>query len=171
MAKGEVVSNKQVIFRDYITGFPKEKDLILSTGTIHLKVPEVSNAVVVKNLYLSCDPYMRFCMQGEANISDSPSYIPGSVINWFGVAKVLDFGHPNFKEGDFIWGKTRWEEYGLITTPETIFKIEHTDVPLSYYTGLLGATGSHASRKFYPCGHVVVANDNATDFFVHMLLE
>lgn len=58
-------------------------------------------------------------------------------ITGFGVARVLDSRHPNFKEGDLVWGTTAWEEYSLITTPETLIKIEHTDVPLSYYTGIL----------------------------------
>ncbi|KAK1575340.1 hypothetical protein Q3G72_004604 [Acer saccharum] len=31
-----------------------------------------------------------------------------------------------------------WEEYSIITTPERLFKIHYTDVPLSYYTGILG---------------------------------
>lgn len=56
----------------------------------------------------------------------------------YGVAKVLDSGHPNFSKGDLVWGMTGWEEYTLITSLESLFKIEHTDVPLSYYTGLLG---------------------------------
>ena len=59
-------------------------------------------------------------------------------ITGLGVAKVLDSKHPNFKEGDLVWGTTSWEEYSLITNPETLIKIEHTDVPLSYYTGILG---------------------------------
>lgn len=59
-------------------------------------------------------------------------------ITGFGVGEVLDSGHPDFKVGDFVWGMTGWEEYSLITTPESLFKIKYTDVPLSYYTGLLG---------------------------------
>ena len=63
MASGgddEQVRNKQVIFKDYVSGFPKESDMYVSTnGTIRLKVPEGSNGIVVKNLYLSCDPYTR----------------------------------------------------------------------------------------------------------------
>lgn len=55
----EEVRNKQVLARDYIDGNPKEADMYLSTGTLRLKVPEGSNAVLVKNLYLSCEPYMR----------------------------------------------------------------------------------------------------------------
>lgn len=59
-------------------------------------------------------------------------------ISGFGVCKVIDSGNPDFKKGDLVWGITGWEEYSLITAPESLFKIEHTDVPLSYYTGLLG---------------------------------
>lgn len=58
-------------------------------------------------------------------------------INGFGVAKVLDSGHPNFSEGDLVWGITSWEEYSLIQNPDKLYKIHHTDVPLSYYTGIL----------------------------------
>ena len=60
------------------------------------------------------------------------------VLNGFGVAKVLDSGHPNFSKGDLIWGFTGWEEYTLMTSTETLFKIPTTDVPLSYYIGILG---------------------------------
>ena len=69
------VSNKQVIFKDYVSGFPKESDMYLKTnGTIKLKVPEGSNGLLVKNLYLSCDPYMRNRMKKSTD-----SLVPGSV--------------------------------------------------------------------------------------------
>ncbi|GKE73620.1 NADP(+)-dependent 2-alkenal reductase-like protein [Tanacetum coccineum] len=54
-----------------------------------------------------------------------------------GVAKVVDSGHANFKKGDFVWGVMRWKEYSIISAPESLFKIQHTDVPLSYYMGIL----------------------------------
>ena len=56
----EQVSNKQVLAARHITGIPKQSDMYLRSSTIGLQLPpEVSNAVLVKNLYLSCDPYMR----------------------------------------------------------------------------------------------------------------
>ncbi|KAB1227772.1 NADP-dependent alkenal double bond reductase P1 [Morella rubra] len=58
-------------------------------------------------------------------------------LSGYGVAKVLESGHPNFKEGALVWGITRWEEYSLLTETDALFKIQHTDVPLSYYTGIL----------------------------------
>ncbi|KAK7833219.1 2-alkenal reductase (nadp(+)-dependent) [Quercus suber] len=136
---GDEVSNKQVIFRDYVIGSPKESDMYLTTGTIKLKVPENSNAVLVKNLYLSCDPVMHFFMRKTTVLG-------------YGVAKVLDSGHPEFKAGDLVWGITGWEEYTLITKTETLIKIQHTDVPLSYYTGILGMAGMTAYAGFYEVG-------------------
>ena len=59
-------------------------------------------------------------------------------ISSHGVGKVLDSGHPDFKVGDYVWGMTGWEEYSLITSTEHLIKINHTDVPLSYYIGILG---------------------------------
>ena len=54
------------------------------------------------------------------------------------MAKVLESGHPDYKKGDLVWGFTKWEEYSLVPSTLILFKIEHTDVPLSYYTGILG---------------------------------
>ena len=54
-----------------------------------------------------------------------------------GVARVLDSKHPNYKEGDFVCGPAVWKEYNLVEETN-LTKIHHTDVPLSYYTGILG---------------------------------
>ncbi|XP_057468905.1 2-alkenal reductase (NADP(+)-dependent)-like [Actinidia eriantha] len=147
MGEVEEVRNKQVVLRDYIHGFPKESDMYITESSICLKVPQGSNGVVVKNLYLSCDPYMQLLM--KITQGHGAPFTPGSVITGYGVAKVVDSGHPNLKTGDFVWGTTGWEEYSLIKTPESLFKIENTDVPLSYYTGILGMPGLTAYAGFY----------------------
>ncbi|CAK9171514.1 unnamed protein product [Ilex paraguariensis] len=95
--EGEEVSNKQIILKDYVIGFPKESDMILKTSTIKLKVSEGSNAVLLKNLYLSCDPYMRSRMR-KMEGSYVESFYPGWPITGYGVAKVVDSGLPNFKK-------------------------------------------------------------------------
>ncbi|GAY63349.1 hypothetical protein CUMW_224820 [Citrus unshiu] len=69
-------------------------------------------------------------------------------ISGYGVAKVLDSENPEFNKGDLVWGMTGWEEYSLITAPH-LFKIQHTDVPLSCYTGILGMPGMTAYVGFY----------------------
>jgi len=78
---GNEVQNKQVIFKDYVNGNLQEADLYISTtSTIKLQVPQGSNAVLVKNLYLSCDPVMQFLMRkDEFLMSGYYYYIPGYV--------------------------------------------------------------------------------------------
>lgn len=77
-ANSEVVSNKQVILKNYVEGFPKETDMLVKASSISLKVEEGSNAILVKNLYLSCDPYMRARMSFNQDPYFS-SFTPGSV--------------------------------------------------------------------------------------------
>lgn len=79
------ISNKQILLKDYIEGFPKESDMILGNSVVELKVPEGCNdAVLVKNLYLSCDPYMRMYMSKL-----HPVFTPGSVTFLFSLLFLL----------------------------------------------------------------------------------
>eukprot|EP01018_Ginkgo_biloba_P014783 Gb_23483 [translate_table: standard] len=142
------VPNKQIIFKDFITGVPKESDMVLKSSTLPLQLKEGTEDVLVKNLYLSCDPYMRGRMR-EYYESYIPPFTPGSVIQGFGVAKVIISNHPEFKEGDFVSGITGWEEYSIKPKGSNLTKIKYTDVPLSYYVGLLGMPGFTAYAGFY----------------------
>jgi NADPH-dependent curcumin reductase CurA len=78
MADAEV-SNKRVILKQFVTGFPTEDDMELVTATVRLTVPPGSAAVIVKNLYLSCDPYMRSRMTRHKEPSYVPDFVPGEV--------------------------------------------------------------------------------------------
>ncbi|GAB4825775.1 hypothetical protein Ancab_008651 [Ancistrocladus abbreviatus] len=69
----------------------------------------------------------------------------------YGVAKVVESGYPKLKNGDLVWEETGWEEYSLITSPERLFKIQHTDIPLSYYTGILGLSGLGQGGEIEQC--------------------
>lgn len=169
------VGNKQIILKNYTDQIPKETDLELRHGNkIKLKVPKGSGAFLVKNLYLSCDPYMRGRMR-DFHDSYLPPFTPGSVCNFplspfyhsfisvflplfdnlgmlmlkviegFGVSRVVDSDNPNFKPGDLIAGVTGWEEYSLIYRTQQLRKIQHQDdIPLSFHVGLLGM------QFFYP---------------------
>ncbi|KAF6162318.1 hypothetical protein GIB67_008447 [Kingdonia uniflora] len=151
MANQEVV-NRKIVLRDYVVGFPQKSDLVLvSNEKIKLEVPEGSeNGVLVKNLYLSCDSFMRDRMSKDC--SYIPPFIPGEPITGYGVAKVVDSRHPEFKAGNLVWGLTGWEDYSLIMQREPLIKIEHTDVPLSYYTRILGMPGMTAYFGFMEIG-------------------
>jgi len=73
------VRNKQVILKDYVSGFPKESGMDIVDSTITLKIPQGSNDVVMlKNLYLSCDPYMRIRMTKDTT-AELGALTPGFV--------------------------------------------------------------------------------------------
>ncbi|KAK9087851.1 hypothetical protein Syun_030245 [Stephania yunnanensis] len=142
--------NKQIIFKGYIDGTPKETDMELKLGEIEVKAPKGSKSVLVKNLYLSCDPYMRGRMRENYGSYIHP-FVPGSVIEGFGVCKVVESDDPFYKIGDLVVGLTGWEEYSFVRKNEQLRKIEHghDDVPLSYHVGLLGMPGFTAYAGFY----------------------
>ncbi|EYU17595.1 hypothetical protein MIMGU_mgv1a018548mg [Erythranthe guttata] len=73
----------------------------------------------------------------------------GGTITGYGVAKIVDSSNPDFKKGDLIWGLTGWEKYSLIRSTHGLFKIQNADLPLSYYTGILGMPGHTAYIGFY----------------------
>ncbi|KAL5134267.1 2-alkenal reductase (NADP(+)-dependent) [Glycine soja] len=146
------VKNNQVVLRNYVTGFPKESDMNIVESVITLKLPQGSNDVLLKNLYLSCDPYMRALMSNMEDLEGFQTYTPGSPLKGYGVSQVLESGRPDYKKGDLVWGITKWEEYSLVPSSLIHFKIEHTDVPLSYYTGILGMPGMTAYAGFFEVG-------------------
>ncbi|QCD84873.1 hypothetical protein DEO72_LG2g5231 [Vigna unguiculata] len=147
------VRNKQVVLKNYVVGFPKESDMNIVVGTITLNVPQGSSDMLVKNLYLSCDPYMRLLMTKEENPSlGVVTYTPHSPLTGHGVSQVVESGNPDYEKGDLVYAMTKWEEYSLIPSSQIRFKIEHTDVPLSYYIGILGMPGITAYTGFFELG-------------------
>ncbi|KFK35194.1 hypothetical protein AALP_AA5G252600 [Arabis alpina] len=147
------VSNKQVILRDYVKGFPKESDLMIVTAsdTVEFKVKHGSAAILVKNLYLSCDPCMGIRMRepNHSTLALIDSFVPGKPIAGIGVSKVIDSDDPAFEKGDFVWGMVDWEGYSTLNTAG-MFKIDvNINVPLSNYTGILGMIGLTAYAGFF----------------------
>lgn len=74
-----VVTNRRVILKRYVTGLPSEDDMEVVTAKTTLAVPAGSEAVMVKNLYVSCDLYMRGRMTRHEVPSYVPDYVPGEV--------------------------------------------------------------------------------------------
>ncbi|KAJ6859721.1 hypothetical protein NC651_036115 [Populus alba x Populus x berolinensis] len=118
---GNVVRNKKLMLKDYIKGSPKESDLHLTTESIELKVPQGSNAVLVKVLYLSIDPYQYIRSTKIEKPGYFSSYSPELIGDdtWMleimqmqptggrGVAKGLDSRHTNFKNNIVLLQKHR----------------------------------------------------------------
>ena len=92
--------------------------------------------VLVRNLWLSLDPYMR------GRISEAKSYTKGVDIGELmvgqTVGEVLESRHPQLKVGDSVLTQLGWQLYG--TTREAL-KLDAAKAPLSYYLGLVGMPG------------------------------
>uniref|UniRef100_I1R5C4 Oxidoreductase N-terminal domain-containing protein n=1 Tax=Oryza glaberrima TaxID=4538 RepID=I1R5C4_ORYGL len=73
------VSNKRVILKRYLTaceiGLLGDEMEVVTAEAVPLSVPARSSVVLVKNLYISCDPYLRNRMirhEVPTYISDFP---------------------------------------------------------------------------------------------------
>ncbi|OFZ98409.1 MAG: NADP-dependent oxidoreductase [Betaproteobacteria bacterium RIFCSPLOWO2_02_67_12] len=97
--------------------------------------------VLVKNLWLSLDPYMR------GRISQQKSYAKGveigEVMTGETAGEVLQSKHAKFAPGDKVTTPSGWQLYGCLKG-ELLTKVDVTRVPLSYFLGCLGMPGRTA---------------------------
>ncbi len=93
--------------------------------------------VLVKNLWLSLDPYMR------GRMNDVKSYVPpvqiGEVMVGQTAGEVLESKHPGFKPGEKVLA-AGWQLYSCMKGEE-LSKVDAGRAPLSYYLGVLGMPG------------------------------
>ncbi|KAL3519075.1 hypothetical protein ACH5RR_021664 [Cinchona calisaya] len=145
--------NKQIVLKNHVTGYLKESDFEMRNSFISFEIPHGSKAVLLKNLYLACDPYMRHLLSSpDSEFASLLTPLPtGSVLIGYGVAKVIKSGDPTFNKGDYVWGKVGWEEYTLIHDAQLhmLFKIKYPNVPLSYYGSVLAMPGIAAYFGFH----------------------
>ncbi|KAK6132589.1 hypothetical protein DH2020_033691 [Rehmannia glutinosa] len=145
MGEENLLPNKQIVLKNYLQGCPKETDFELRTTKVSTEIPHGSKGVLLKNLYLACDPYICHLMRprGLSILSSHGFIVPGSVVRGYGVAKVIKSGYEELKEGEYVWGITSWEDFSWNFYPQQLLiKINIThDVPLSYYAGILGMSG------------------------------
>jgi NADPH-dependent curcumin reductase CurA len=92
--------------------------------------------ILVKNLWLSLDPYMR------GRMSEQRSYVKGVEIGEVMVGQtageVVESRNPAFRPGDHVLTQLGWQLYGV--TKEAA-KVDGMRAPLSYYLGMLGMPG------------------------------
>jgi NADPH-dependent curcumin reductase len=94
--------------------------------------------VLVRNHWLSLDPYMR------GRMDEAKSYAKGAELGQVmvggAVGEVLESRSPKFRPGDMVVGALGWQEFA-VTDARTVAKIDTSIAPASYYLGLLGMPG------------------------------
>src|SRR5262245_44238257 len=114
------------------TGKPLDENFQLA----EVEVGEPADGqVLVQNLFLSVDPYMR------GRMNDVKSYVPpfvvGEPMGGGAVGRVLKSRAANLGEGDVVTSMYGWRETFVAPAAE-VRKVDASVQPLSAYLGVLG---------------------------------
>jgi NADPH-dependent curcumin reductase CurA len=130
------MKNRRVLLASRPAGWVSEADFRLEEATV---AQPAQGEVLVRNLWLSLDPYMR------GRMSDAKSYVKGvdigEVMVGQTVGEVLESRNPALTPGDKVLTQLGWQLYG-VTREAT--KVDEKRAPLSYYLGILGMPGMTA---------------------------
>jgi len=130
-----MATNRRIVLAGRPAGLPSETDFRL----VEEEPPTPQHGeVVVRNHYLSVDPYMRGRMR------DRKSYAPpleiGDVMVGHGVGRVVATASDRFAEGDYATGMLGWQEYAAVPADE-LRAVDPDRAPLSTAIGVLGMPG------------------------------
>ncbi len=116
-------------------GWPTPDDFALRESPVPAPGP---GQVVVRNLYLSVDPYMR------GRMNDVKSYVPpfalDRAMDGGAVGVVLASEAPGTAVGDHVLHNLGWREYAVLDARHTT-RVDPELAPLSSYLGVLGMPG------------------------------
>lgn len=126
--------NRRIVLASRPKGEPTEDNFRLETD---LPVPKPSTGqILVKNLFLSVDPYMR------SRMSDRPSYAKpveiGQVMVGGTVGRVLESRIDEFSEGELVVGYGGWQDYSILDA--RVLKVTGS-LPPSTALGVCGMPG------------------------------
>ena len=127
--------NRKTLLNSRPEGKPTLDDFRLETSDM----PHAdAGQVLLRNVYLSLDPYMR------GRMSDAVSYAApiaiGEVMGGGTIARVESSSHANFKAGDWVLGMGGWQDY-WISDGTALSKLDANMTQPSLYLGVLGMPG------------------------------
>ena len=97
--------------------------------------------VLIRNHYLSLDPYMRMRMEDVKSYA-APQAIGETMVGGT-VGEVVDSKNPKYAVGDKVQGMLGWSEMG-VSDGVMLRKLDTTHIPLSAYLGAVGMPGMTA---------------------------
>jgi NADPH-dependent curcumin reductase CurA len=127
--------NREIRLASRPHGEPQPTDFELA----ETPMPEPAEGeLLVRNLYMSVDPYMR------GRMSDAPSYAApyevGKVMHGGAVGEVVASRSDAVREGDVVVHAAGWREHAVIKA-EHARAVDTGAVPAFRYLGVLGMTG------------------------------
>nr|GME06004.1 NADP-dependent alkenal double bond reductase P2-like [Ipomoea batatas] len=147
------VRNNYVSIRNNIEGAPQESDFEVNTEMVSLSVEPGSKDVIVKNLYVSIDPYQLNRMKSQSSSQNAINFAvaitPGESIDAYGVGKVLASGRDDIKKDDLVAGLLTWGEYSVLKEGSLLNKLDPMGFPLPHHVGIFGFSGLSAYGGFF----------------------
>ena len=103
-------------------------------------VPPVPDGhLLVRNRFLSLDPYMRGAMNDRKSYRQ-PQAIGETMLGGT-VGEVVESRHPRFAKGDVVVGGFGWQLYGLSDGGGGLRKVDASKVPMQAFLGVAGMPG------------------------------
>ncbi|ALT76376.1 NADP-dependent oxidoreductase [Paucibacter sp. KCTC 42545] len=130
--------NRQIVLASRPSGEPSAANFRL----VETPVPELAEGqVLVRNHFLSLDPYMRGRMNDGKSYADPQ---PLDAVMLGGTAgEVVASKNSAFAVGDKVVGMGGWQEYFVVDAAQrgVLQKVDTTHIPLSAYLGAVGMPG------------------------------
>ncbi len=133
-----MAKNVQVLLASRPTGQVEESNFNIVETDI---AKPGGGEVLVRNLWLSLDPYMRGRMNA---VKSYAKYVEiGEVMTGGTVGEVIESNNPQFKVGDHVVGSLGWQLYAT-SNGEGLTVVDPKLVPLSAWLGVCGMPGATA---------------------------
>jgi hypothetical protein len=130
--------NRRIVLAARPKGEPKDSDFLLE----ELDIPSPGEGqVLLRNLYLSLDPYMRGRMNAGPSYA-APVELNG-VMQGATVGEVVESKSPSLAPGDIVLSSTGWQEWA-VAPAGMVRKLDPAAAPVSTALGVLGMPGMTA---------------------------
>jgi len=135
----------------HLTSRPASMPSAANFNLVEVKLPSPGDGeVLVKNLYMSVDPYMRGRMRENAVYAEA--YALDSVMYGGAVGEVLESADPSLQVGDIVLNGAAWQDK-FVAKANTLSKVEPFDKDkISLYLGTLGMPGLTAYVGLFKYG-------------------
>ncbi|MDA8139520.1 MAG: NADP-dependent oxidoreductase [Desulfobacteraceae bacterium] len=121
---------------------PEGEPRISDFKIVETPLPDIGKGqLLVRNHYLSLDPYMRGRMSSAKSYAQSVDI--GEVMVGGTVGQVAVSRHSGFHEGDLVVGYLGWQLYG-VSDGTALMRVDDPGIPLTAYLGVLGMPGATA---------------------------
>src|SRR5436189_1493741 len=130
--------NRQILLKSRPEGTPSLDNFELAQAP----VPEPGEGeVLMRNRYLSLDPYMRGRMSAAKSYA-KPAQVGEPMVGGT-VGEIVKSRHPKYAAGDIVLGFGGWQDYAL-SNGAGLRKLDPTVAPISTALGVLGMPGMTA---------------------------